>query len=220
MPEETTQPEAQETTNESPTPDTSQGNTEGNDERTFTQADVDRLLGERAKRAKDSAQSTFLETLGVDDLESAKALLADAKKRQEAEMSEVEKALAQADKERKRADDLAAQLEATKQAQINQRRESAFKSALRNAGASNEDDLTILVHAKMGSELASAFNDDGSPIDNQLSALIKQVQSNYSTYFATAGAGNPSMAGGTPPTDKNVKDEEIRKQLKSTRGKW
>lgn len=60
--------------------------------KTFTQSDVDRIVGERAKRAEESAIGSLLKDLGFEKTEDLKTLVADAKKRADAEKSELDKA--------------------------------------------------------------------------------------------------------------------------------
>lgn len=69
----------------------------GNGEAKFTQADVDRLLGERASRAEEAERKKLFETLGVKDAEEAKAKLKAAKDAEDARLSELDKAKKDAD---------------------------------------------------------------------------------------------------------------------------
>jgi membrane protein involved in colicin uptake len=62
----------------------------------FTQADVDRILGERLKRAEETTQKQLLEALGVKDTDEAKKAIDDAKKAREQQMSDLEKAQTEA----------------------------------------------------------------------------------------------------------------------------
>lgn len=199
--------------------DTSQDKPEGTTEAAFTQADVDRIVGDRAKRAKEAGKSELLQELGVEDPDALKSLIADYKKRKEAEMSEAEKALAEVEKERKKREDAEEQLASLQSTIKAQAREGAFKDALRKAGAEHEDDLHILVQAKMQETYMSAFDEDGKPLEKQLDALIKQVQADYGTYFKTAGAGNPSKAGGIAPTSQAEATKEAEKTVNKKFGK-
>jgi len=60
--------------------------------KTFTQADIDRIVGERAQRAKEAGISELLKDLGFENPDDLKTLVADAKKRADAEKSELDKA--------------------------------------------------------------------------------------------------------------------------------
>jgi hypothetical protein len=59
---------------------------------TFTQADVDRIVGERAKRAEQSAIGELLKGLGLEKAEDLKALVEAARKSESDKLSEAEKA--------------------------------------------------------------------------------------------------------------------------------
>lgn len=75
------------------------------DDKKFSQADVDRIVGERAQRAADAATSKFLETLGVKDADELKSRLtkfAELEKNQLSEKERLEKELA--DEKAKRED--------------------------------------------------------------------------------------------------------------------
>lgn len=59
---------------------------------TFTQADVDRIVGERAKRAEQSAIGELLKGLGLEKADDLKALVEAARKSETDKLSEAEKA--------------------------------------------------------------------------------------------------------------------------------
>lgn len=60
--------------------------------KTFTQADVDRIVGERAKRAEESAIAALLKDIGFEKADDLKAMIKAAKARDDAEKSELQKA--------------------------------------------------------------------------------------------------------------------------------
>lgn len=61
-------------------------------ERRFTQEEVNRMMGDRAKRAADSALSGLLGELGVESTDALKQVITDHQKRTEAEKTELQKA--------------------------------------------------------------------------------------------------------------------------------
>jgi hypothetical protein len=75
------------------------------EKRSFTQAELDALFAERAKHAASKATADLLTALGAKDAEELKAKIEAAKKLEEAQLSELDKA-------KKRADELQAQLDA------------------------------------------------------------------------------------------------------------
>lgn len=63
-----------------------------NEDRKFTQADLDRIVGERAKRAEESAVNKLLESLNVKSADELKGVLDAFKKQEDEKKSELQKA--------------------------------------------------------------------------------------------------------------------------------
>lgn len=168
----------------------------------FTQEDVNRIAAERAKRAQATAEANFLAALGGENLESVKAALEKARKLEEAQLTETErlqKELEAVKAERQKAEQMLVDM----RTEVRDRaRANAVSNALRNAGAQDTDNLMILVAAKHADAMNSVFDGDESaePNASSLASFVKQIQSGLPSYFASAGAGSPSNAGGTPPT--------------------
>lgn len=214
--EQTTEQDAPQAQTPQQVPDTTQG--QESTEATFTQADVDAIVGKRAQRAKETAKSEFLADLGVDDFDDLKSLVETIRKKQEEELSEVEKALQQADKERKAREQAEQRAKEIESRYVARDREIAFKDAARKAGATDVNRLHILVQAEKQADLTALFDDDGATFNqSEMDKFIKQVQSDYDNYFATAGAGSPSKSGGQVPTQ--VPMEDVEKDISSKFGK-
>jgi hypothetical protein len=92
----------------------------------FTQADVDRMLGERAKRADELVTKSLLEGLGLKSLDDLKAVVKKAGDLESAQLSELDKAKKAADKAE--ADRLA--MEASSKAVLAQANERLMKAAV------------------------------------------------------------------------------------------
>lgn len=71
---------------------TSDDKKELQDEKRFTQADIDRIIGERVKRGEESAVSKLLESFGVKSTDDIKAALEKIKTLEDAQKSELQKA--------------------------------------------------------------------------------------------------------------------------------
>jgi hypothetical protein len=185
-------------------------------DKSYTQADIDRMISERLKRDRNAQESKLLEALGVDSIDSLKSAL-DAKREQDqAQMTEAEKAKAEAEQARAEASRLKQELEAMQTQRINDGRQSAFNQALRKHGAGNEDQLYILVNAQMNDKFTGVF-DEGSATadDSKMTAFIKEVQAKFPMYFGNAGAGSPSNAGGINPTSKEQALKEADDSIKN-----
>lgn len=64
----------------------------GDDKKTFTQEEVNRMMGDRATRASGATEKQILEKLGVESLDDAEASIKAYRDRQEKEKSELQKA--------------------------------------------------------------------------------------------------------------------------------
>lgn len=180
------------------------------DAKTFTQADVDRIISERIKRAEEAATKKALDKLGVNDFDSAAEALKKAKEREEAELTEREKLL-------KQIDDLANKNKAhTEQILFMQRerltsaRDAAIKSALTNARVTNVDRVFTLLSAERKAELEAVMSETGEIDKKAVEKLTATAQKEYAEYFRSGSPGSPSNAGGTAPS---ADAERIRKTL-------
>ena len=105
-------------------------------------------------------------------------------------MSELEKAQAAIEAERKKAQEAIQRFEQLQSERVNDGRRSAFIEAVRANGGSDESNLHILVSASMGDEFSAVFDDGAiAPDESRMSAFIKSVQSKFPKYFGTSGAG-------------------------------
>lgn len=102
------------------------GSSAGDTTPKFTQADVDRLLGERAKRADEVVTKTLLEGLGLKSLDDLKAVVKKAGDLEAAQLTELDKAKKAAEKAE--ADRL--KLETETKAQIERANERLMRAAV------------------------------------------------------------------------------------------
>lgn len=95
-------------------------------EKKFTQADVDRIVGERAQRAAEAAVAKLLGDLGVKDAAEVKTALDEAKALRDAQMSELDKAKKEAEANKTKAE----QAEKDKAAALARAQETLMRSAV------------------------------------------------------------------------------------------
>jgi hypothetical protein len=195
-------------------PDSTQGQQSANPEATFTQADIDRIVGERAKRAQDTAINKLLTDLGFEKPDELKALVKDAKARKEAEMSEIEKATAAIEAANKKAQEAEQRYQQAMQQMLDRDRKGAFLKAVQASGGGNVDDLFILVSAKHGDDFKSVFGDDATPDEAKMKAFVKQVQASFPAYFGTQGAGSPSTNNGIAPNSDTENEMTVREMTR------
>lgn len=170
------------------------------DAKTFTQADVDRIISERIKRAEETATKKALEKLGVENLDSAAEVLKKAKEREEADMSEL-------DKLRKQIEDLShknkthvEQILSMQRQRLYDARDTAIKAALTTARATNTDRVFTLLAAERRAELEAVMSETGEIDKKAVEKLTAAAQKEYPEFFRSALPGSPSNANGTPPS--------------------
>lgn len=193
---------------------------------TFTpeqQAVIDRIVGERAKRAEASAVTTLLQTLGVKDPEEIKARLAKLGELEGAKLSEAEKAKAQQAK-------LAADLEAAKKrtAEAEERaaralmRQAVEREAVRAGFAADaQADVWTFVQADPKLREAVKLGADGETVEGVEDA-VKAVATARPRWLDKAGTQQAppprldatSRGGGSHATTKEDLDEYEKKYLR------
>lgn len=189
-----------------PAPDKS-----GDTGRTFTQADVDRIIGDRLRRAEDSVLKRFLSDIGVDSPDVLKDLVKAQKAAEEAsktEMQRWEEKLAAVTRER---DTYKAQIEQLSAARRDDKRTAALSSALRDAHATDIEDLLVLVKAKYSADWERILGDGDAVNSEALTKLVQDVRDKHARFFVSSTPGSPSNAGG-----KTI--DQMRERIKAVLG--
>lgn len=187
-------------------------------EATFTQADMDRIAGERAKRAAEAAATKLLAKLGVDDVDTAAALLAEYRQRQAADMSEAEKAAAAIADARKEADTLKAALEAERAQRVADKRDNALAQALASAQAIDADDVVLWLQRNAQDAVSALVQSDGTIDPDGVTALVAKARSERPHFFRPGGPGSPSNKGGEVPTAPLSAKAQLAAQLAAQHG--
>lgn len=201
----TEQPTTPETPQTPATPPANQG------EQRFSQDDVNRIVGERAKDAAKAAVSKLLTDLGYDNLDTLKTKLTAAKQREDAEMSEVERVQKDAEAARKERDELKRQYEQEKAQRIVDRRDSAIVTAAQSARAEAPGDVVFWAEKHAAAELAKTVKEDGTVDDAAVKALIEKCRQERKGWFTGSAPGSPSNSGGQlPQPDLNKAHEGMK----------
>lgn len=166
---------------------------------TFTQADVDRIVAERVRRATEAATAKALARLGVADLDTAAAALAEHQQRKQADMSEAEKAAAVAAAARAEVDALQAALAGERQQRIADRRDNALAQALASAQAIDADDVVLWLQRHDPEAVAALVGEDGAIDPDGITALVATARTERPHFFRPGGPGSPSNKGGEVP---------------------
>lgn len=176
------------------TPATTTDNGTGGDGKTFSQAEIDALIGDRAKRAKEAGAKAVMDALGIQDIEAAKALIAEATTLRQSQMSELEKAQQASAALQKQLDDE----KAAKEAAIARADETLLRSAVlaeaAGAGFHNPADAWLYVDR---SKLE--LSEDGEV--KGAKAVVEAVAKERG-YLVKTGQAAPTP--GSPRTDRRA----------------
>lgn len=187
----------------------------GDNGATFTQADIDRIAGERAKRAEEATLKKLLAELEVEDTSSLKAMLKAQKEREEAEKTELEKAQAKIDAAEKKAAEAEARAQSVEQARLEDRRNSAVIAALKDKGAMYPEDVLLYAQNKHTEALTAIVGEDGSVDSKAIDKLVGEIEKARPDYFKSGSPGSQSHAGGrTPRPDNKELVEQIKRGLR------
>ena len=177
-----------------PTPDTSQDSNAN--EGGFTQADIDRIVGERVKRATESATNKVLESLGIENLDQGKAFFEAEKARKEAEMSEVEKAQERANQLQEQLDLMKEQNTKLAQQRLDDKRDSSLLRLLDKAH--NPTNALALIKMNHVDSVKALMNGDEFNADDAAKLVATFTESN-AYMFQSSAKGSPSNSGGRVP---------------------
>lgn len=178
--------------------------------KTFTQADLDRIINERLKRAEEAATKKALEKLGVESLDTAAEALKQAKAREQAEMSEIDRLKKQIDDLSKKNIAHMDQITVMQRQRLIDARDTAIKTALTSARATNADRVFTLIAAERRADLDGVMNESGEIDSKAVEKLVSAAAKEYAEFFRSASPGSPSNAGGGVPSSDA---ERIRKTL-------
>ncbi len=185
----------------------------------FTQGDVDKIAGNRAKEAAATARKKLLEELGIENpddpkaLESVKGKLTAAAEAEQAKLTAEQKLTKQiADLEKER-DEAKATAESANAKRLADRVDSQIKDLATAAGALHPADVIDYLRTKQTDKVAALLKADESFDDKAAGELIAEVKKARENWFQTArGAGSPSMSGGATPgiDDQKARDEHFK----------
>jgi uncharacterized protein YdiU (UPF0061 family) len=160
-------------------------------------------LKERLEKERERVRKATLAELGIEDADTDKALLAEARKRRADEQTEAQKAVEALEKEKAKREkaeaDLADHLTKAAAKERADALNTAVKDALTKANAKADKVLKLLRvdHAEL---LDAVLKEDGTVDEKALAKVIEAARKDYAEDFGRGGVGSPSNANGRPPS--------------------
>lgn len=126
-------------------------------------------------------------------------LEAEAKKRQEAEMSDLEKLAAREAEAKSEAETLRTALEQERQQRLDDRRDNAVAQALASAQAIDADETVDWLRKNAADAMQAVMKEDGTFDPDQIKTLVDKAKADRPHHFRPGGPGSPSNRGGELP---------------------
>lgn len=194
------------------------GQQQTTDAKTFSQADIDRIIQERLARANDAATTKLLESLGVKTLDEAKTTLEAKRKADEESLTEIEKQKKAAEKANADREKLEAELKQERESRRQEKLDQAIRAAAK--GAHDPDEIVLFLRKDAGEALAKALKDDGTIDAKAIEPLIADLKKKKAYLFGGQTPGSPSNHGGrAPEPDADAKKEAraaLARQMRRT----
>lgn len=198
---------------ETPKPDTAPGQQSGQQQATFTQEQLNQIVGDRVKRAEDSSIKKLLEGLGVDSAETLTKLVQAERQRIEGEKSELQKLQERLAAAEKDAADAKTRADKAEQERLIERRDQEIRSALGEARAKKPASVLTLMATDQPEMVKAVMKADGTVDKEALTKLTEAAKKAYPEFFTGSGPGTPSNSGGRvpEPDDKAARDANFRR---------
>lgn len=193
----------------------------------FTQADMDKIAGNRAKEAAAAAVKKLLKDLGIENpddpkaLETVKGKLTAAQEAEKAAMTKEQLLQQERDAALKERDEAKNAHESERTAWLAKERESLVKDALRAPKAHCTDPVKVLKLLKIDHpEMFETVMKDGKPDETAIKALVDLGKKENPKEFTGGGPSIPSNQNGwpTPMTDKAAERRVAATSRNITRG--
>jgi hypothetical protein len=163
----------------------------------LTQAEVDKIVGARAKESAAAAINKLLTELGFDKADDLKAVVTAAKAKADAEKSELEKLNEKVAAFEKKAQEAEARAAAVEKQRLVDRRDSKVEQALKDA--SKPAAVMAWIKATAQTDLDATLADDGTIDDKKITALVDKAKKELPELFKSSAPGSPSNNDGRAP---------------------
>lgn len=174
--------------------------------RTFTQEEVNRLVGEARTQARTKSQTDLLTQLNVANPEEALTLISSAREAAQANLTELERVKQEAEAARLRAEEAQRLADEREQALRAERRNTALSLQLAQAGAVDVEAAVLLINQ---GDTSALLNEDGTANTAAITSAVEALKKSKTYLFTSSNyKGLPSSAGSNPSADAKAKAAE------------
>jgi hypothetical protein len=173
----------------------------GSPKREYTQAELDDLFQERAKRAETATMNRVLKLLGVTseaEITTLKTTIDKARELEKSAMTDTQRLEAERDQAKREKEEAIAQRDAERLERRNDRIASALTSAAGKIKANDTDDVLRYARDKHGEALNTLIDDSGAIDPKKIDTLLEKIKSEKPHYFTAPmhTPGSQSNANG------------------------
>lgn len=163
-------------------------------------------LSARLERAQQKALTDFIKSVGFEKPDEFNSFIEDAKKRQQAEMSDTERVKAELEAERQKTAKAIEAAERAEARRIEAIRNAAILTAAQAANAKVPEDVLLFAQTQ---DTSALIGEDGEPDKKAIAQLIDTVKKDRAYWFGNGGSGTPGS-----PSNANGSLSELDKKAK------
>lgn len=161
---------------------------EGTPKREYTQAELDDMFSDRAKRAETATINRLLKLLGVSseaELPTLKTTIEKARDLEKSAMTDTQRLESERDQVKREKDEALAQLNAERAERRNDRIHAALTRAATVLKANDTDDVLRYARDKHGEALNALMDANGVIDEKNLNTLLEKIKDDKPHYFTT-----------------------------------
>ena len=177
--------------------------------KTFSQEELDAIVGNRSKESRQAAINELLKELGEENLDGLKAKHKAAKDAEEAALSEQQKLTKRAETAEVKAQELEQKLKDEQAARLRDKLQNDVLIAASNAKSQHPEDVWQWLNANAAEDLAKAINDKGEVDKKVVEGLVGKAKDARPSWFEAQRKvpGSPSNSGGKVPEPGKEKEQ-------------
>lgn len=179
---------------------------------TFTQAQVNEMVGKTRKEARETAVADVFKELGVASKEELKALKAERDALKTSQMSDAEKLQAERDQAKKERDEALALVTSIQAERRTDRIQGIIRTAATTLKANNANTVLSVIMAGHQTAMNEVLSETGDVDQKKLDALMAKVKEQDSTLFTPPATTPGSMSNNGGSAKPSNGQPQVKRQ--------